>query len=68
MSREEQLHTNMTKLRRAFDLKKKEWFTDIDRFTNKGIRMVNEIQMGGMTAGLHFIMFIDSLENFCTPE
>ena len=68
MSREEQMHNSMIKLRRAYDLKKKEWFTDFDRFTNQGIRMVNMIQNGGITAGLHFIMFIDSLENFCTPE
>lgn len=34
MTREEQMHTNMKKLGRAFQLKKKEWFQDMERFKN----------------------------------
>lgn len=68
MSREEQMHTNMRKLARAYELKKKEWFTDLERFKNYGIRNMNDIQLGGLTGGLHFYMFLDCLENFSTPE
>ena len=68
MSREEQMHTNMKKLSRAYQLKKKEWFQDIERFKNLGVKYMNEITQGGMMAGLHFYMFIDSLMNFSTPE
>lgn len=43
MSREEQMHTNMVKLRRAFDLRKKDWFVDMERFKNNGIKDMNTI-------------------------
>lgn len=62
------MHSHMKKLRRVFELKKKEWFVDLDRFNNHGIKTFNDIQLGGMMSGLHFIMFLDSLMNFGTPE
>jgi hypothetical protein len=43
MSRGEQMHTNMRKLARAYELKKKEWFTTLERFKNYGIRNMNDI-------------------------
>ena len=68
MSREEQMHTNMVKLRRAYELKKDEWFVGMERFKNDGVKDMNNINQGGITMGLHFYMFLDSLENFCTKE
>ena len=68
MTREEQLHSHMKKLRRAFEIKKQDWFVDLERFKNDGIKTFDDIQLGGMMSGLHFIVFLDSLWNFGTPE
>ena len=58
----------MRKLRRAFELKKNDWFLSMDRHTNYGIKTMNELTQGGIMSGLHFFMFLDSLINFGTPE
>lgn len=67
MTREEKMSTHMQKMHRAYQLYKKEWFVDISE-QQPGVHYMNDINQGGMVCSLHFLMFLDSLQSFSTPE
>lgn len=63
MSREEMQSYQMMRLRRAYQLKKEDWFTG----PNASV-MWHLVILGKMIGGLHSAVFLFCLENLATEE